>query len=249
MKKKTAMSGVYFCLAIVWFMLALNGFRDNSTMKYTYLALGAMWTCIGATYLGHEEKSDATIKYYNRNAAAYTAETENLDMSGCREKFLAYVPEGGLILDWGCGCGRDSVAFLNEGYQVEAVDGSVEMCSIAGAKLGREVKCNLFDDLDEKNKYDGIWASASLLHVEEEFLPDTLRKAKAALKVNGVMYISFKYGEYEYKRDDRYYVDMTEAKLGKLLNGIGKLEILQQWVTEDSGRDNKWINVILRRTA
>ena len=69
-----------------------------------------------------------TLKYYNDNAKAYIENTIKADVSDLYAHFLPKVPEGGSILDLGCGSGRDSKYFLEQGYQVTAVDGSEESC-------------------------------------------------------------------------------------------------------------------------
>ena len=74
----------------------------------------------------------------------------------------------GHILDAGCGSGRDSKAFQELGYAVSAFDASEEICRFATEYLGQEVQCRRFEDVIEENCYDGIWASASLLHVSKK---------------------------------------------------------------------------------
>ncbi|MGM9953253.1 MAG: class I SAM-dependent methyltransferase [Intestinibaculum porci] len=98
-----------------------------------------------------------TIDYYNENAKSFAKETQNLDFSATQNKFLSYLNEGSLILDFGCGAGRDTKYFLDHGYQVEAIDGSQELCTIARKYTGIDVKHMYFEELDEVNKYNGIW--------------------------------------------------------------------------------------------
>ena len=52
--------------------------------------------------------------------------------------------------------GRDTKYFLEQGYQVEAIDGSEELCKVASAYTGITVKKLLFIDLSEVQKYDTI---------------------------------------------------------------------------------------------
>ena len=59
---------------------------------------------------------DKNIEYYNKNAESFFAGTVNADMSLWRDKFTVYIPDGGRILDAGCGSGRDSRAFMQHGY-------------------------------------------------------------------------------------------------------------------------------------
>ena len=153
-------------------------------------------------------------------------------------------------MDFGCGSGRDTKYFLEQGYQVTAIDGSEELCKIATEYTGISVKNMLFQELDEKNVYDGIWACSSILHVPSVELKDVIAKMTKALKKNGVIYTSFKYGEFEGERNGRYFTDMTEESFGNLLQSICELSIEEKWITSDvrPGRgEEKWLNLILRK--
>ncbi len=188
-----------------------------------------------------------TIKYYDENATEFITGTEFADISNLRNIFLSKISKGGLILDWGSGSGRDTKAFLDAGYRVEAVDGSAELARYASDKTGIEVRVESFDELSESDKYDGIWACASILHVECSELPHIFRLAYNALKDNGVMYTSFKYGNDEVIRRGRLFSDMTEHSIKDALQG-SNLQIENVWVTSDVrvGReDDKWLNLIL----
>ncbi|MBQ6482792.1 MAG: methyltransferase domain-containing protein [Anaerolineaceae bacterium] len=69
-----------------------------------------------------------TLNYYAENAADFAASTVNVDFSATQERFLSMLPAGASILDFGCGSGRDTKAFLAQGYRVTAADGSPELC-------------------------------------------------------------------------------------------------------------------------
>ena len=111
---------------------------------------------------------NSTINYYNNNAKEFCEGTLQADMSLCRNMFLKYMVANGHILDAGCGSGRDSKAFQELGCAVSAFDASEEICRFATEYLGQEVQCRRFEDVTEENCYDGIWASASLLHVAKK---------------------------------------------------------------------------------
>ncbi|MEG1344454.1 MAG: class I SAM-dependent methyltransferase, partial [Clostridia bacterium] len=66
----------------------------------------------------------------------------------------------------------------------------------------KKVNCMKFEELDDTNIYDGIWACSSILHIEKESLMDILAKMINALKVNRIIYTSFKIGtDYEIKEE------------------------------------------------
>lgn len=189
-----------------------------------------------------------TNRYYKINAKDYFDSTVTADASSLREKFVALVPKGGYILDLGCGSGRDTKAFIDMGYKVTAIDSSEELCILAHEHTGIEVKCTDFMSLNEISCFDGIWACASLLHVSIKNLPLLLAKLRDALVPNGVIYASFKNGDFEGERDGRYYTDMTTERFSQILTNTSDLFIVEQWYSEDVIKSrNTWYNVILRK--
>ena len=99
--------------------------------------------------------TDKNIEYYNENAQTFYENTVNADMSFWRDKFEAYVTDGGRILDAGCGSGRDSRAFKQHGFSVVAFDASREMCKRASELLGEEVWQMRFDEIAFDEEFDG----------------------------------------------------------------------------------------------
>ena len=195
------------------------------------------------------EAINTTLEYYERNAEKFTEGTVSADMHDAQMRFLRMLPPHAYILDFGCGSGRDSKAFLDQGYWVDAVDGSPELCCIASEMIGKPVKQMLFDDLSVSNQYDGIWACASILHLPRRDLVNVLQKISNALKTSGVLYASFKYGSYEGMRNGRYFIDFTEGSLGNLIDGVPSLQIVDTWITDDvrPEREERWINTLVRR--
>ena len=151
-----------------------------------------------------------TLDYYNQQASLYNETTFSIEFDQKRAFFLKYLQPGAHILDLGCGSGRDSRAFLAQGYRVTAIDGSIELCKIASEQLGHPVRCQRFEELDDEAIYDGVWACASLLHLPTPVLKDAIYRVERALKPGGYFYASFKYGTYEGERDGRYFNDFTE---------------------------------------
>ena len=194
---------------------------------------------------------DNTIEYYNKNAEQFIQGTLSVDFTATQERFLSKLSVGTSILDFGCGSGRDTKYFLDKGYQVEATDGSEELCKLASEYTGICVKQMLFEELDECEKYDGIWACSSILHLDKRALKDVLKKMAAALKTDGVVYTSFKYGDFEGERNGRYFVDFTQETFVEYMQEIPKLQIEEYWITGDvrPGRgEEKWLNLILRKS-
>lgn len=191
-----------------------------------------------------------TIQYYQQNAEQFSRETRSVDFSQNQDKFMSKLKKNDTILDFGCGSGRDTKCFLEHGFQVEAIDGSEELCRLAGEFTGIKVKHLLFQELAEKDKYDGIWACSSILHLPKQELIEVIQKMSLALKSKGIIYTSFKYGTFEGERNGRYFTDMTEDSFEEILQTTKELQIEEQWITSDvrPGRGNeKWLNLILRK--
>lgn len=191
-----------------------------------------------------------TLDYYNQNSKQFVHDTQDVKFTEIQDYFLSYLKPGASILDFGCGSGRDTKYFLEKGYSVDAIDGSEELVKIARENTGIEVKQMLFQELNETERYDGIFACASILHVPYTELPDIMRRIHQALKQRGITYISFKYGTFEGERNGRYFTDLNEEKLQGLLKEVPGFTVESIRITGDArpGRsDEKWLNVILRK--
>ena len=191
-----------------------------------------------------------TLNYYNQYAQVYNETTLNIAFDKKREFLLKYLNPKSHILDLGCGSGRDSKAFLQQGYKVTAIDGSKELCKIASENIGQEVNCQLFHELTDVETYDAVWACASLLHLSTVELKDTLKIVARTLKNDGYFYASFKYGEFEGEREGRFFNDFTEDSFQSLLTTIPHLMIIETEVTTDviPGRENvSWLNIIMKK--
>lgn len=194
--------------------------------------------------------SKSTIKYYNSYAQRFVEDTQAVNFERSQISFAQKIISKAHILDFGCGSGRDTKYFLDHGYTVDAIDGSEEMCKLASEYTGIPVKHMLFQQLDVQEKYDGIWACASILHLPLQELESVLNKMVKALKPQGIIYTSFKYGTFEGERNGRYFTDMTEEAFAALLEKVIALSLEEQWISDDvrPGRgDEKWLNLILRK--
>lgn len=194
---------------------------------------------------------DNTLKYYEENANQFVQGTVSVDFKQTQDKFLDKLKIGDSILDFGCGSGRDTKYFADKGFQVEATDGSLELCKLASEHTGIPVRQMLFEELNELEKYDGIWACSSILHLSKDALAKVLKKMTDALKGKGVIYTSFKYGEFEGERNGRYFTDFTIETFKEYLQEIPELQMEEYWITSDvrPGRgEEKWLNLILRKS-
>ena len=136
---------------------------------------------------------EGTLRFYRDNAQAY-AEWAKAPPARLTH-FLALLPPRGAVLELGCGAGFHAAAILAEGFALRATDGSPEMAAIASSRLNHPVEVMRFDELEECEAFDGVWASACLLHVPKPELAGILTRIHRALKADGVFYASFKSGE------------------------------------------------------
>lgn len=197
-----------------------------------------------------DQSQTQTLQYYEANVEAFGQGTIHADMHEARDRFLSCLPKAAHILDFGCGVGRDTKAFLDLGYSVDAIDGSRELCRIASRYTGISVQTMLFQNLSVVDTYDGIWACASILHLPKKDLLPVMEKITAALKPAGILYTSFKYGSFEGMRHGRYFTDFTEDSLAEFMKQLPSLTVINQWITADvrpERKEEKWINILARR--
>lgn len=190
-----------------------------------------------------------TLDYYNHHAQSFISTTVSVNFKPVQDKFI-HALNGPQVLDFGCGSGRDTKYFLESGLQVTAVDGSEEMCRYASEFTGIQVQNMLFQDLDAQNLYDGIWACSSILHLPKSELHMVLSKMADALRDDGIIYTSFKYGDFEGERNGRYFTDFTMETFTDFIKDLEKIRMETYWITTDvrPGRgEEKWLNVMLRK--
>lgn len=191
-----------------------------------------------------------SIEYYCKNAGEYFEDTVDIDLQEHWERFMKLLPEGGSVLDLGCGSGRDSAHFISCGFDVTAMDASEEMCDLASIHIGQDVLHLSFAEMDFEEVFDGVWANASLLHVPEDEIEEIIFKVVTSLKIGGVLYMSFQYGDFEGIRGGRYYKDYRQRSLKELIVKFENLELIDIGKSMDVRPDKEitWIYALVRRT-
>jgi 2-polyprenyl-3-methyl-5-hydroxy-6-metoxy-1,4-benzoquinol methylase len=197
--------------------------------------------------------------WYQDNAPAFIAATAQLDLSELYARFLPLVPllpPQGQILDFGCGSGRDSLAFARAGFAVLGLD----PCAAFVAHLRQDseqhglterlqARLGSVEALAADERFDGIWACASLLHLPKAELPAVLARLAGALKPGGVLYASFKHGRFAGERNGRYFTDLEPEAAQALIAATPGLVLREIWQTEDlrPERVESWVNVLAQR--
>lgn len=193
---------------------------------------------------------DQTLGFYASEAQAYA----NRPRAAARglDDFLSRLPAGAKILELGCGGGQDSLAMLDRGFDVIATDGSPEMAETAERLLGRPVAVLPFDQLNDVECFDGIWANACLLHVPRAKLRAILSRIHRALKPTGIFYASFKAGDGEgCDRFGRYFNYPSADWLRQQYEQAGwpSPAIEQRQGGGYDGQDTLWLGVIAVKAA
>jgi len=193
-----------------------------------------------------------TINWYNKNAEDYFKETNILPMKDKYPQFLQYIPQGGKILDAGCGSGRDAKYFYDMGYHITAFDASEELGKLARKKTGLNIINTTFADFTSEETFDGIWASASLLHVPKKEFDASFSNLIKHLKKDGILYASMKYGNNEAKDSKgRFFNYVTCDELKNIFakyNNIELIELSQESENTFRVGDFPFIIFILKKT-
>lgn len=167
----------------------------------------------------------STISWYNKNAKDFAAISEKYPPSEQIDEFCSYVSKNGKILDVGCGGGRDAKIFYGKGYEVTGVDLSSGLLKIARKKYPKIdfIKGN-FLKLPFKNmSFDGVWAHASLVHLEEDKdVEKALAEFNRVLKKDGVLHVAVKeVGSRNREGDTRFFRGFTLDELQSFLEKSG----------------------------
>ena len=199
----------------------------------------------------------STLNYYDENAIEFAIQTVSIDMHDLYELFINQLPQRSTqsILDVGCGSGRDANYFAKQDYNVTAIDASAELIQWAqkhhmSSRISWvHLDFSSIENQAWENKFTGIWACASLLHVSFLELPFVIKSLLKTLTDDGVMYLSFKYGERERVDEERFFCDMNEARWATIVAKIPQVIECDILLSADKRADCKdaWFNVMIKR--
>lgn len=137
------------------------------------------------------EAAAITLRDYDRAADEYQSITQAQDLGADYDWFLSFLEGTGPfdLLDLGCGPGRDLMQLRRRGHRVVGLDGSAAMVALARKQAGDPVLHQNFLALRiGSERFDGIFASASLFHVAPAALPEVLARLHRALRPRGILY-------------------------------------------------------------
>ncbi len=203
--------------------------------------------------------SESTLDYYDDNAVKFAIQTVSIDMHDLYELFHNQLPQRSTqsVLDVGCGSGRDANYFAEQGYDVTAIDASAELIQWAqrhhmSSKIDwHHLDFSGIEKQPWKNKFTGIWACSSLLHVPFFELSFVIKSLLETLIDEGVMYLSFKYGKGERVDEERFFCDMDELRWKTIVAKIQQVIECDIWLSTDKRANCKdaWFNVIIKRKS
>lgn len=185
-----------------------------------------------------------TIEFYNKNASEYAKwrSTEKIDLA--QKIFCNELPSSGQIIDLGCGTGEKSIWFSQKGFKVDAVDASFKMLEIFESYKSVKIQQMDLNEIVFSKKYDGIWASFSIQHLEKKNQDLLFCKISKALNKKGIFYIGIHEGHKAYRDNlSRLYVPRTESELRKVLKNLN-LRIFNIFREENFSFDNKPITIM-----
>jgi SAM-dependent methyltransferase len=178
--------------------------------------------------MNFKEISQSTVAHYDDNALSFKEGTWEHDVSQNRSALIAALQEFISdkkhydILDFGCGPGRDLVAFSQLGHKPIGLDGSPQFCQMAEAASGREVWCQDFLDLKlPDSSFDGIFANASLFHIPSAELERVLKQFFQSLRPRGVLFSSIPRGHGEGFNGARWAHYMEIEQLSAYIRAAG----------------------------
>jgi len=196
--------------------------------------------------------SALTLAHYNQSAGDFFAGTRDHDVSQNIAALLDHI-EGGppcAILDFGCGPGRDLRTFAALGHIAVGLDGAAKFADMARAYSGCEVWQQDFHKLDlPHERFDGVFANASLFHVASQELPRVLAELRATLKPGGVLFSSNPRGNNdEGWNRGRYGAYHDLATWRSYLSGAGYVELAHYYRPPGLPREQQpWLASVWRK--
>lgn len=165
-----------------------------------------------------------TLSHYDNNALSFWHGTKDHDVKQNYRAFLSQFPDGKSldILDFGCGPGRDVHFFKSRGHRPVGLDGSKAFCDMALEHTQCQILHQQFLNLSLPNqKFDGIFANASLFHIPSQELPAVLLELHKALRPGGILFSSNPRGNAEGWSGQRYGSYMEFEAAQQYLNAAG----------------------------
>jgi SAM-dependent methyltransferase len=196
--------------------------------------------------------SETTLAHYQTDAQAFWLGTRDHDVSQNIDALVRHLPGPvpQTILDLGCGPGRDLVAFSRLGHVAVGLDGVEAFVRMAREHSGCEVLHQDFLALDlPDERFDGIFANASLFHVPSQELPRVLAQLRQSLRPDGVLFSSNPRGpNREGWSGDRYACYLDLAAWRRAMTSAGFIELEHYYRPAGLPRERQpWLASVWRK--
>lgn len=195
----------------------------------------------------------STKRFYESNATTYAEATWKLPMDEQLSNFAARLAPGAAVVDLGCGAGRDLKALADRGFFAVGLDVSAQLARIARQRSECPVVVADLRHLPlASERFDGAWASASLLHLRREDIGQALAEVHRTLKPGGLLFTSMKAGSGEQADEQgRWYSYYEFDEWRSLLEAYGLVSVTLRSSVQCAGAlarvRTTWINSISRR--
>ena len=190
-----------------------------------------------------------TIEVYNNQVDDYIDAVPDVSGDATLVRFLELLAPESHVLDLGCGPGMFAAFMKKQGHEVDATDASFGMVETAQKKYGLAARLATFDDLNEVEIYDGVWANFSLLHASPDDLPNHLLAIRKSLKPDGLFHMAVKTGSgvqrdtlgrnYSYYSPEDLQSHLVEAGFSPFETATGEGKGL-------AGDVSKWVAILSR---
>ncbi|CAH0355129.1 bifunctional 2-polyprenyl-6-hydroxyphenol methylase/3-demethylubiquinol 3-O-methyltransferase UbiG [Aquabacterium sp. CECT 9606] len=195
-----------------------------------------------------------TLAHYNQQAEQFWQGTRDHDVGQNIDALLKHIQGHApfSILDFGCGPGRDLKTFADLGHRPVGLEGAERFAEMARSYSGCEVLQQSFLALDlPPERFDGVFANASLFHVPQQELPRVLKQLHGTLKPGGVLFSSNPRGQgQEGWSGGRYgaYHDLPAWR--EHLTAVGFTELTHYYRPEGLPREQQpWLASVWRKTG
>lgn len=215
--------------------------------------LDVLGSCADMDTNFHLKKSavEINVDWYDQNAELYDRNANRCNPKDHVSSFISQLPPGARILDAGCGNGRDMETFKEFGFDVHGFDASRMMCGLSAQRVGaseRVRQLSFSQYADPTDSWDGIWAMASLVHVEDEDIGDVVHNLTRSLRPGGIFFAALKIGEENaVTPEGRRMAMVNEEKIRELFVNIGDLRTQVEVAKGSGGVEQTWLNVVLTK--
>ena len=209
-----------------------------------------------------DRKTRETAATYDRIVDDYEARANALtpEFAEFRSAFVNRLPRAARVLDLGCGPGRDGAHFRELGFRATGLDASPGMAARA-RRNGLPVAVG-----DHRRPpfrpatAEGVWSSATLLHVPRPDVPATLAAWHRLLRPGGILGLSTSLGDSQgwedvpYAAADQYGADVELRRWFVHLQSDELLELLSAagftiLTAQERTSHRRWLQVLAAKTA